>query len=235
MKPADSLLASLGVFCILLAIIGDIFRPMSLAVRGFLAVLGVAAIAVAVAHRLPKNLPVSSRPCLPMVLLLAGLGFMVGIGLRGIGNGRPGWSRFGWDFSVILRARQFSPQPESRFPLLPGAILVAMVLATIPLINGDCPSFIDKHVLLFAGFLACGASTGAWLLSALAFEQNSDAQRMEDIEQFLSDAAAPVPSRVPGVSDPPMWLKAWNRLNVGLFFGLMTSIVLMLVGIGSQR
>jgi hypothetical protein len=230
MKPADTLLASLGVLCILIALVGDTLRSMSLVVRVFLGLLGFAAIGDALLHQARTGGSVSQRPCLPTFLLLSAIGFGAGLVMGRVGSGRPHWSRFGWDVSVILRARHFSPQPENRFPRLPGAVLLALLLSSVPLLNGDCPGFLGRHVLFSIGFLACGVSIGAWLMTALAFQRDSDAQRTEDIEQFLSDSAAPVPPPVPGF--PPMWLRAWNWLNVGLFCALMASTVLLLTGIG---
>ena len=227
-KPSDTLLASLGVLCIFLAFLGDSVRPISSALRVLLAVLGIAAITDVVVHQASNQIPVSPRPCLPMLLLLAGIGFGSGFVIGNIGDGRPHWSRFGWDFSVILRARHFSPHPENTFPLLPGAVFLAVLLSAITLIDGDCPGFIGKHLLLFAGFVTCGVSTAAWLITAVAFERDSDAHRAEDIEQFLSDSDAPVPSRRPGLNHPPMWLRGWNWLNVSLFFGLIASIIVEL-------
>lgn len=151
------------------------------------------------------------------------------MGMGALGKG-PYWSRFGWDYSVILRARNFSPRPESRFPRLPGAILVALLLSAVPLFNGDCPGFLEKHLLFSLAWLACGISTTSWLLVALSFRRGTDADRTARIEEFMSDSAAPVPAPVAGLERPPISLGLWNCFNIALFAVLIIVVALTVSG-----
>ena len=167
----------------------------------------------------------STLECLLTFLFIAALGFVAGIVLGATGDG-PHWSRFGWDVCVILRARNYSPQPESRFPLLPGGVLVALLLSAVPLLGSeDCRGFLDRHLLFSLALLACGISTAAWLVAALGFRQVADAERRARIEQFLSDSAAPSPVRA---ERSPIWLGVWNGFNVALFVVLMVVVILSL-------
>jgi len=228
LSSADSLLLYVGLIAIVVAIVLDRVRPVSLITRIGLGCLGVAAI-VNVLMRMHVNQTPSPRACFPSLLLLSALGFGLGCMMSlGIGD-HAGlyWSRFGWDISVVLRARFFTPRPKEYFPALPGAIFVGLLLSSASFFDGDCPELLTRHWAVSAGLILGLISAGAWILMAVVFKDKTDAQGTADIEEFLSDPEAPVPASVPSLEHPPMWLKLWNRLNLVGFFVLISVIVLL--------
>jgi hypothetical protein len=62
-------------------------------------------------------------------------------------------------------------------------------------------------------------------MKASAFRQKAEAERAAQIDQFLSNSAAPVP---PGAEQAPIMLTLWNHSKVALFAALMTVVLFSL-------
>lgn len=67
---------------------------------------------------------------------------------------------------------------------------------------------------------------------AASVQRSAEAERAARIEEFIADAEAPVPARVPGLEAAPRWFRMWNWLNFSGFFLLMLQLVHRLVTSG---
>ena len=157
------------------------------------------------------------RDCWTSFLLYLVVGFVIGaVVMASLGGGYPvlGFRDF---YSRLLGGRAFSPRHRREpLPLLPKAILIALLSSAIPLVHSyeNCPGFVDQHFFFLFVWLMCGASIVAWLTNAFAFQQRAEAARTAEIEEFLSGPSSPVP---PPTGKPPWTMILWHYLNIVLF------------------
>ena len=165
----------------------------------------------------PFNAIFADRLCLAEILLFASLGLLVGLSSTfGTYSGR---------WNTVMAARVASARPYSRLPAWPHGILGASVFSVIQLARSACRGFLALHLLFASAMVACALSTAFWLLLAASMQKSAHQERAARIEAFIADASAPVPARVPGLESAPPWFRAWNWINLAVFFLLMAQIV----------
>jgi hypothetical protein len=167
--------------------------------------------------------------CWTSFLLYTAVGFVIGIVAMGIPYS--GYhSQYGFDFNLtILGGRAFSPRHKpDPLPLLPKAILIALLSSGIPLVlsHEECPGFLDHHLFFFLVWLTCGASIAAWLIKASELQRRAEMARTDQIEEFLSDSSSPVPHTT---EQPLRSMILWHYSNLVLF------AVVMLIAVFSIR
>ena len=176
--------------------------------------------------------------CWDVVLACSGLGFLCGLPLLGLSNnGRGHYSRYGFEFSAsILAGRAYSPKPEPpHLPLLPKAVLVAFAAFTVLVLLPSpslCSGFVTQHVVFSLGWLICGISTATWLVKASEFQRQAERQKKAQLEEFLTESSAPIPTPV---QKQPLTLSLWNYSNLALFGILMAAATVSTIAIPSAR
>ena len=174
----------------------------------------------------------ASRECWMGVLVCTTVGLL--FSMFALSRDEKDWyySRYGFEFSVsILGGRAFEPRPKPRdLPLLPKTVLISL-LSTLSVffifLYSACPRFLNEHWLFSVLWLTCTLSTGAWLWRASAFQEKAQAADFAQVNEFLSNAAAPVPH---GPEKPPPALKVWNYANLSVFLGLVLTCAFYLWG-----
>jgi hypothetical protein len=168
----------------------------------------------------PFDAVTAQRLCLGELLVFASLGFFIGL-LGTLGSYSARWN-------TVMAARVADARPRSRLPALPRGILVACLFSIIQICRSGCRGFLWLHLPFIAGLLACAVSTTLWLLLAGFVQGSAEQERMARAEVFINDASAPVPGRVPGLESAPRWFRAWNGINIAVFFLLMAQIIFWL-------
>ncbi len=164
-----------------------------------------------------------------IILVSSAFGFAFGISavMWARNPTRSYYSRYGFEFSTsILRGRVFEPRsPPRGLPALPQAVLSSLLSAAaifVLLFGRNGLGFLNDRLLFSIAWLACASSTIAWLMKASVFYREAEAQRSAQLQEFLSNAVAPVPM---SAEKPPNTLTLWNRANVALFATLMLVVV----------
>lgn len=139
------------------------------------------------------------------------------------------YSRYGFEFGIsILGGRAFSPQNKPRgLLLIPKATLAATLCALIVPVwsTADTAGLVHEHWLFLLLWLACALSITLWLVNMSAFLREANSERTAQIDEFLSDSSALVPS---GPPKPPTGTIVWNYFNHGLYLALMLVAALSL-------
>jgi hypothetical protein len=135
----------------------------------------------------------------------------------------------GLSTKLDVRGRYFAvaaaQHPEAfrplRLPVLPISLLGALSFPVIVLLRHWNNEFRSDHAMYFTCMVGSTVSIIAWLVSASRLLSTDDRRRTDEIREFLSDAAMPVPQPRPRNRISPAWLRLWNGLNVIAFLVLM--------------